>query len=187
MKFFKKRNKTLKYIERLALENIENKKRIEALETQLTQFTQLGVEMAEQIKELKSCGNIDERLNSLESGMLDRDAVEDIINDVVPLHDIDDLIELDIDRINDILDNYDFDEFMTTDAVDDELEHRNYVTEDNFIGVIDEYISDIKDDIVSDLMKEVKEMQTPKWDDPEQFMLFLNKLAKYVVTQTNNN
>lgn len=183
MKFFKKRNKTLKYIERLALENIENKKRIEALESQLTQFTQLGVQMAEQIKELKSCGNIDERLNSLESDMLDRDAVEDIINDVVPLRDIDDLMEHDLD----VLDNYDFDEFMTADAVDDELRSRNYVTEGELIGVIDEYISDIKDDIVGDVKGEVKEMQTPKWDDPEQFMLFLNKLAKYVVTQTNNN
>jgi len=180
MKFFKKRNKTLKYIEKLALENIESKKRIAKLEEQLGEFTTLGIQMAEQIKELKevvsNCGNIDERLTYLENEQLNRDAIEDIVNDCLPSN-LDDVVYT--------YENYDFDEFMTADAVDDELRSRDYVTTDELKGEIDEYINDIKDDIVSDVKGEVKEMQIPKWDDPEQFMLFLNKLAKYVVSQTN--
>lgn len=178
MKFFKKRNKALKYIERLALENVENKKRIEALESQLTQFTQLGVQMAEQIKELKSCGNIDERLNSLESDMLTRDDVEDIVNDTIPSN---------LEDVCGTYEEYDFSEFITMSDMEDELRHSEYITQDEMEHEVERYMNDIKDDFVGDMLKEVKEIQTPKWDDPEQFMLFLNKLAKYVASQTENN
>ena len=179
MKFFKKRNKTLKYIEKLALENVESKKRISKLEEQLGEFTTLGVQMANQIKELKevidNCGNIDGRLTYLENDQLNRDAIEDIVNDCLP------------SNLSDIVytyENYDFDTFMTADDVDVELRSRRYVTTDELKDEIGEYIEDIKDDIISAVKGEVKEMQTPKWDDPEQFMLFLNKLAKYIVSQT---
>ena len=180
MKFFKKRNKTLKYIEKLALENVENKKRIAELEDQVSELfgrnkLALG-QIAELEKALEECGNVDGRLTYLENNQLNREAIEDIVNDCLP------------SNLADVVytyDSYDFDEFMTADAVDDELRSREYVTTDELKGEIEEYIEDIKDDIIGDVKGEVKEMQTPKWDDPEQFMLFLNKLAKYVVSQTS--
>lgn len=160
MKFFKKRNKTLKYIEKLALENVENKKRISQLESQLAKFSELGVQMAERLKDLENAGNIDERLTYLENEQLDRSAIEDIVDDRLPSN---------IEDICYTYDEYDFSEFVTQADIDETVRDLDFITEDDVAHIVKELVNE---DFLDN------------WQNPEVFMKFLNKLAKYIASQT---
>jgi hypothetical protein len=168
MKFFKKRNKTLKYVEKLALENVENKKRISQLESQIEKFSELGVKMAERLKDLENAGNIDERLTYLENEQLDRNAIEDIVDDRLPSN---------IEDICYTYDEYDFSEFVTQADVDETIRDQEFITEDDVAHIVKELVDE-------NLDKHNYEDFLDKWQNPEMFRKFLNKLAKYIASQT---
>lgn len=169
MKLFKKKkDRTLEYLGKLALENIENKKRISQLESQIEKFSELGVKMAERLKDLENSGNIDERLTYLENELLDRDAIEDIVDDRLPSN---------IEDICYTYDEYDFSEFVTQADVDETIRDQDFITEDDVAHIV-------KDLVDENLDKHNYEDFLDKWQNPEMFMKFLNKLAKYVASQT---
>ena len=187
MKFFKKRNKTLKYVEKLALENVENKKRITELEKKL-EFSLTRLKLLED--DLDNAGNIDERLISLENSIHEiknndfvvMDDLEDNVKDIVQ-----DMLPRNIEDVCDVYDSYDFDEFVCRDDLDE------FVTAEDVCNTIQDVLHDKIEDELCDYVKKEDwdkrnyDAMLENWQNPDMFMKFLNKLAKYIVTQTNEN
>ena len=185
MKFFKKSKKTLKYIEKLALENVENKKRITELEKKLD-FALKQVATLE--NDIDNAGNIDERLTSMENSIHEiknndfvvMDDLEDNVRYIVQ-----DMIPRNIEDVCDVYDSYDFDEFVCRDDLDE------FVTEEDVCNAIQNVLHDKIEDALYDYVKKEDwdkrnyEAMLENWQNPDMFMKFLNKLAKYIVTQTN--
>jgi hypothetical protein len=134
---------------------------IKALQKSVRQLKSRNTVLECELKELsslvkRSVENNNKRFEELKNAIPTQESVEDFVNDLSVIRDLQD-VQRDVERIDwgvlDSLSDYDFDDFVTMDTLEDELD--NMVTQDSLNEALEDFGNEFEGRIGDRLQEDI--------------------------------